>query len=72
MKLSVANRLTSLRPKERAAIGRFLADRKLRGKVAKAMQAQGIGLDISPDDVGKWLELILKFLPIFLQIIALL
>lgn len=69
MKLPLLNKLRTLTPKNRGFVSRFLSDRKLRLKVAKEFQARGIGLEIDPDDVEKWIAIILKYLPLFIQIV---
>ena len=33
------------------------------------MQAKGIGVGVDPDNITKWIELILKYLPTFIPII---
>jgi hypothetical protein len=69
MNLNLINKLRDLRTKDRAQVTRFMSDRKLRLKVVKEMQKKGIGVGVDPDNVAKWIELILKFLPAFIQII---
>lgn len=51
-------------------VGKFLQDRDVRRKVVKGMQARGIGVGINPDNLLAWIELILKYLPQFLEVIA--
>ncbi len=69
MNLPLLKKLVNLRPRDRGLVGRFMEDRRLRLKVVEAMQARGIGVGIDPDNIAKWLELIIKYMPIFLEII---
>jgi hypothetical protein len=69
MNLNLINKLRDLRTKDRAQVTRFMSDRKLRLKVVKEMQKKGIGVGVDPDNISKWIELILKYLPTFIQII---
>ena len=69
MKLPLLRKILLLTPKNRGLVSRFLSDRKLRLKVVKEFQARGIGDGIDPDDVEKWLAIIMKYLPLFIQII---
>lgn len=55
--------------KERAGIRKVLGDTKLRNKLIKELQAKGIGKGIDPDNLEKWIELFLKYLPQVLAII---
>ena len=69
MQLHVLNKLASLSKRDRGLVRKFLADGKLRAKVIKEMQARGIGQGILPDDLDEWLALIVKWLPVFIEII---
>lgn len=68
MNLRIVNKLKSLGTRERGLLNRALEDRKLRLKVIKGLQAKGIGEGVDPDNIAKWIELFLRYLP---QVIAL-
>ncbi len=69
MQLRTLNKLRSLSTRDRGLIRRFMADGKLRAKVVKALQERGIGVGVLPDNLDEWLALIIKWLPVFIEII---
>lgn len=61
--------LNDLEPKVRPKVARFLRDKAFRTRVQKHFQDNGKGVGLDPDNLVKWLELILKFLPLFLALL---
>lgn len=59
--------LDNLKGSDRLKVGRFLREKTLHSDVQQYFQANGKGVGLNPDNIVKWLELILKFLPLFLS-----
>ena len=71
MKIGDVHRISNLPLKQRALLGRFCDERNFRINVVHAFQARGVGLDLSPDKVWSWVAIILKNLPLFIQLVLL-
>lgn len=73
MQLRIVNKLRNLSSRDRKVVGRFMEDGEFRSKLQAKMVAKGLapkGLD--PNNVIAWLEIILKYLPQIIVLIAML
>lgn len=74
MQLRLLNKLRDLTPKQRGVFNRFLEDGDFRAKLQAAIKAKGLGDagKLDPQNIAAWFELILKYLPQIIALIAML